>query len=87
MTILALKCQFCGQETTKNGQPFKNHSALNTHINMHCSNKPAKVSNPNVTTICNHTYQLLNSNSVNPVVKAIIAAGHTKACKKCGDLQ
>lgn len=92
MTTTLLKCEFCGQETTKNGQPFKNHSALNTHINMHCSKKPTKeksMEHPMVTAtkFCVHAYKLLNSNSTNETMQRIIAAGHTKGCSKCGDLQ
>lgn len=93
MTTTLLKCRFCGLETTKNGQPFKNHSALNTHINMHCPKK-TETNIELASKDCVHVYQLLNSNSVllnsnsiNEIVQQIIAKGYTKCCKKCGDLQ
>lgn len=81
MTITALKCPHCEAETTKNGQAFKNMSALNTHINMHCPKKPQKAA----PTACVHKIALLNSNHA--VMLAAINAGHTTYCTKCGDLQ
>jgi hypothetical protein len=80
MTATALKCPHCEATTGKTGQPFKNLSGLNTHINLHCEKKPAKVFS------CTHTrYKLLNGNDSR--MAQAIAAGHTKYCEKCGDLQ
>lgn len=81
MTTTALKCPNCGATTGKTGQPFKNLSGLNTHINLHCEKKPAKAS----ASACAHSYKLLNSNDDR--MSQAIEAGHTKYCSKCGDLQ
>lgn len=79
MTVI-LKCSQCGTEKTKSGQAFKNASALNTHMNMHCEKKPLKVAEGKHV----HKWNLLNGNLVDHA--RAINAGHTKLCS-CGEVE
>lgn len=84
-----LKCPHCGATKLKNGEPFKNRSALNTHINVHCPKKPLKPAGG-----CKngeeHKYKLINpqmmKNNRFDFARAL-NDGYTKICEKCGDLQ
>lgn len=74
-----LECPHCGETTTKNGQPYKNISALNTHIRMHCK-KNAPIEGAAHT----HKYSLLKP--TRPDYARAMNAGFTKICHGCGDL-
>jgi hypothetical protein len=78
-TAAALKCPHCGATTTKNGQPYKNRSALNTHINMHCEKKPLAAETEH-----KHKWALLNPDKQDH--GRAIQAGYTKHCA-CGELE
>jgi hypothetical protein len=78
MESTILKCPHCEATTTKNGQPFKNKSALNTHINVHCSKKPVGASHV-------HKFILLNPDRGDH--GRAMNAGYLKICTGCGDLE
>lgn len=84
-----LKCPNCGQATTKNGQPFKNRSALNTHINVHCAARDSYRGGGGSDRGGGggHECKFSLLNPANATAARAIQAGYTKYCKECGELQ
>lgn len=77
-----LKCDQCGVTTTKNGQPFKNISALNTHRNVHCPNKESATSGGSE----DHTHKWQLLKPISAAHTKAMAAGYTKICE-CGEIE
>lgn len=83
METTILKCPHCGSAATKNGLPYKNISALNTHVRMHCDK------NPNSSVLRSAAAHSHKFTLLKPISDAHINAmnqGYTKICNECGEL-
>jgi hypothetical protein len=77
---MELKCPHCGSTSTKKG-PYKNMSALNTHINVHCPKNP-KLQAPSES---NHTHKFALLKPITVAHARAIEDGYTKICD-CGEI-
>jgi hypothetical protein len=85
-TTTDLKCPNCGATTTKNGQPFKNGSALHTHMHVHCPKKSAGAAGTDKKCECKDggKWRLLNNRHKYEAMA--IEQGASEVCTVCLEL-